>query len=78
MIDNTFVTFGKAIASPQVIATKAAVRIKFLNGQLALYNLRFLIIIWLPKNESEKLIPKWIVVARECSKYNKTQSTSCN
>lgn len=34
MMDSTFVTLGKAIASAQVTVTKAAVKIKFLKFQI--------------------------------------------
>ena len=47
MIERTFVTFGKPIASAQVIATKLAVKIKLLNILLlrSIGNLRFVAVI---------------------------------
>ena len=46
MIERTFVTFGKPIASAQVIATKLAVKIKLLKMLIrSTGNLRFVAII---------------------------------
>lgn len=70
MMDRTFVTFGNAIARAQVTVTNVAVRIKFLQYDFDFINLRFLIIVWLPEDQREELIPEGVVVARESGEYH--------
>jgi hypothetical protein len=70
MMDRTFVTFGNAIARAQVTVTNVAVRIKFLQYDIDFVNLRFLIVVWLPEDQREKLVPERVVVARESGEYH--------
>lgn len=70
MMDRTFVTFGNAIARAQVTVTNVAVKIKFLQYDIDFINLRFLIVVWLPEDQREELIPKGVVVARESGEYH--------
>jgi hypothetical protein len=70
MMDRTFVTFGNAIARAQVTVTNVAVRIKFLQYDIDFVNLRFLIVVWLPEDQREKLVPERVVVARESGEYD--------